>query len=142
MNSENVQRIKDNEHLSILSLIYYITGAITMVKSLVFIIHVVIGIVMIAVVGGKEPDARVVGYILIIIGIVALLIVMTIGLLKLLAGYLLKKRRMKVLCIIIAVITCLGIPYGTVQGIFTIIVLVRPSVDELFKAAKGKQLTD
>lgn len=141
MNAENEQRIKDNEHLNILSLVYYITGAITMVKSLIFLIHVVLGIILVVIGASKEPEAAVVGYILIIIGIMALLIGMTIGLLKVLTGHLLKKRRMKTLCIIIAVVTCLGIPYGTVQGIFTIIVLVRPSVDDLFKAATGKQLT-
>jgi hypothetical protein len=35
----------------------------------------------------------------------------------------------------VAAIACMFMPFGTVLGVFTIIVLMRPSVKELFAAA-------
>ena len=36
------------------------------------------------------------------------------------------------ICIVMAALACLSMPFGTVLGVFTIIVLARPSVQALF----------
>ncbi len=43
-----------------------------------------------------------------------------------------KAQRHHIFCLIIAAIICLQIPFGTTLGIFTLIVLLRPSVKKLF----------
>ncbi len=50
----------------------------------------------------------------------------------LLAGRKLARRRSWTFCLVVASIECLFMPYGTVLGVFTIIVLLRPTVKELF----------
>ena len=53
-------------------------------------------------------------------------------------GYMLGKRKMRMFCLIVGVLSCLSIPYGTTQGVFTIIVLVRQSVVNLFTPEQNK----
>ena len=55
-----------------------------------------------------------------------------------LAGRFLAARRRHLFCIVIAGIACMFMPMGTVLGIFTIIVLMRPSVKELFTESAAR----
>ena len=49
------------------------------------------------------------------------------------AGRKLAVRRSYTYCLVVAGIECLFMPFGTVLGVFTIIVLIRPSVKALFE---------
>ena len=49
-----------------------------------------------------------------------------------LAGLYLKKRKNRTFIMVVAGINCLQIPFGTVLGVFTIVVLSRPAVTNLF----------
>ena len=60
----------------------------------------------------------------------------TIAVCIIIAGSNLAKRKHYTFCLVIAAISCMFMPLGTVLGIFTIIVLMRPSVKELFAANK------
>jgi hypothetical protein len=55
------------------------------------------------------------------------------GTLACLVGYFLKRRRRWLFCIIGSGIQCLFVPFGTILGIFTIIVLARESVRHVFQ---------
>ena len=59
------------------------------------------------------------------------------GILNLISGCCLRARRCRVFSLIVAGINCLHIPLGTVLGVFTIIVLVRDSVCELYDVRRG-----
>ena len=48
------------------------------------------------------------------------------------AGRFLAKRRHYMFCLVMAGIECLFMPFGTVLGVFTIIVLIREGVKEMF----------
>ena len=52
-----------------------------------------------------------------------------------LAGRYLLQRTHYTFCLVVAAIACLLMPFGTALGIFTIIVLMRPSVREMFEGA-------
>lgn len=52
-----------------------------------------------------------------------------------LAGRYLKERRRHTFCVVVAAISCAFSPLGTVLGVFTLIVLFRPSVRQLFGLA-------
>lgn len=58
-----------------------------------------------------------------------------LGLLNILAGWGLLKHRFRTLSFVVAGIDCLSIPLGTTLGIFSIIVLSRPSVAQLYADA-------
>jgi len=48
------------------------------------------------------------------------------------AGRCLRQRRRYTLCLVMAAISCMLMPIGTVLGVFTLIVLMRPSVKGAF----------
>jgi len=60
-----------------------------------------------------------------------------IGGLNLMAGLFLRQRKHRTFTLVVAAINCLQIPLGTVLGVFTIIVLIRQSVVELYKETEG-----
>jgi hypothetical protein len=67
--------------------------------------------------------------------LVILLFVVTFGILEILSGRFIKLRKRRTFSFIIAIINLLSIPYGTLLGIMTIIVLSRNSVKEIYIAA-------
>jgi hypothetical protein len=54
--------------------------------------------------------------------------------LNLISAFCLRARRARTFSLVVAAINCLHIPLGTVLGVFTLIVLVRDSVRELYEA--------
>jgi len=67
-------------------------------------------------------------------GVIILLTLIFAGL-EIYAGLCLKNRRHPILIQIVAAIYCLSIPWGTALGVFTFIVMNRPSVRPLFGQA-------
>jgi hypothetical protein len=62
----------------------------------------------------------------------AMLLTWAIAALVVLAGRRLLQRRARVYCMIVAGVLCINFPIGTALGVFTLIVLSRPSVKLLF----------
>ena len=82
---------------------------------------------------GQEPPPEFIGWIFGLFGFGMFLIMITAGVLKFMTYRCLKQRRSKTFCMVIAGISCLGIPYGTLLGVLTFLVLSRPSVSTLFE---------
>jgi hypothetical protein len=58
----------------------------------------------------------------------------TSGVLNVISGLCLRARKGRTFSLVVAGINCLYIPLGTLLGVFTIIVLLRDSVRELYAA--------
>jgi len=56
------------------------------------------------------------------------------GVLNLISGLCLRARKGRTFSLVVAGINCLHIPLGTVLGVFTMVVLLRDSVRELYEA--------
>lgn len=56
------------------------------------------------------------------------------GVLNLMSGFFLRSRKYRTFSIVVAAIDCLHIPLGTVLGVFTLVVLMRDTVRELYQA--------
>jgi len=56
------------------------------------------------------------------------------GVLNVISGLCIRARKHRTFSMVVAGINCLHIPLGTVLGVFTIIVLIRDSVRELYEA--------
>jgi hypothetical protein len=56
------------------------------------------------------------------------------GALNLISGICLQAKKHRTFSLVVAAINCVHIPLGTVLGVFTIIVLIRDSVRELYNA--------
>jgi len=59
--------------------------------------------------------------------------------LNLISGLCLLTRKGRTFSLVVAVFNCLHLPIGTVLGVFTLIVLIRDSVRELYESAAGGQ---
>jgi hypothetical protein len=66
-------------------------------------------------------------------GLGLFLVMMTLAVLKAMVWDCLRKRRSRTFCMVIAGVSALGIPYGTLLCVFTFLVLTRPSVKPLFQ---------
>ena len=132
---------RDIEHLRLLSIFHYVVSGMVGLFSCFPIIHLVIGIAIL--VGGngifpvKSPaggpaEAKLVGLLFTVFAAVIILFGWTIAVLVALAGRNLARRTRYTYCMVVAGLVCLFVPLGTVLGVFTIFVLGRSSVKELF----------
>lgn len=130
-----MQSNRDRDHLTILAILHYVVSALFLLGAFFPLIYMIIGIVILN--GGMEQEGRdgpppEVGWVLIGFSVFAMLIGFTLAFCIALVGRKLQTRRNHLFCLVIAGIECLFMPMGTLLGIFTILVLLRPSVKELF----------
>ena len=130
---------RDGEHLRLLSIFHYVLAGLQAFTACIFVIHVIIGLVMLA--GGMQGRGGgppvVFGIFFLTMGLVAMGIGVTAALLLYIAGRFLGERSHYTYCFVIAVLSCLAFPLGTVLGVFTVVVLSRPSVRALFEVQGG-----
>lgn len=128
---------RDEEHLRLLKLGYYIMAGMMGFFSLFSLIYIFLGGIFasgaIPVKDGSRDDPRLMGIIFLGLGIGVLLIGLTATSLTYFTGRSLRDRRHRVFCLIIAALCCLQIPWGTAIGVCTFMVLGRPSVKAQFE---------
>lgn len=133
---------QDKSHLNLLAIFYYVKAGLSLFGALICLIEVIVGIFMI--VGSQQSSGQdaemllVMGIIWTCIGGIIFFTSTILGVLQIMAGRNLQKHKGRTFCLVVAVITALSIPLGTILGIFTFIVLSRPSVQQMFN---GNQST-
>ena len=132
-----VQQVdRDAEHLRILSICWYVLAGLAAVFGCVPFIHVTLGVLMLthssAFGGGRGDPPEFIGWMFVIMGSFLILLMWTGACLAFFTARALPRRRHIVLCYVAAALICLQIPIGTVLGVFTFIVLARPSVKASF----------
>jgi hypothetical protein len=133
---ENQQQILDNEHLKLLSIFHYVVSALAAFFACFPIIHLVIGLFFIVAPekfghGSNQPPALI-GWFFVAFASVFILLGWTYAVLVLIAGRCIAHRKRYTFCFVMACVECLFMPFGTVLGVFTILVLNRASVKDLF----------
>jgi hypothetical protein len=127
------QSILDEEHLRLLRIGYFIHGGITVFFSLFGLMYIFMGIVVSSFPApGAGPPPRFIGLVFALFGAVFVAAGAIFAVLQFLAAQGLGRRRSRTLCLVAAAITCIFIPYGTVLGVCTFVVLSRPGVRALF----------
>jgi len=63
-------------------------------------------------------------------------------LLNVLSGIFIGERKCRTFSLVVAFINCIHIPFGTVLGVFTIVVLLRASVREVYEAQQRSSASD
>ncbi|HWD92710.1 MAG TPA: hypothetical protein VG938_10205 [Verrucomicrobiae bacterium] len=130
---------QDEEHLRLLSIFYYVCAGFAALFACLPIIHLIMGIVLLfhpesfGPANGAPPAFF--GIFFIVFALLTILAGWAFAGLLVYAGRCLGQRKHYTFCLVVAAIACLFMPFGTILGIFTIIVLVRPTVKPLFKTA-------
>jgi hypothetical protein len=129
---------KDLEHLRLLSIFHYVVAGLAALFACFPLIYLVLGLVMIfaptALEGQHHHDEMIwiPGLILSIFGSVLALAGWAFATCVFVAGRNLGRQRRYTFCLVMAAIMCIFMPFGTVLGVLTLVVLLRPSVRPLF----------
>jgi len=133
MNSEDIK------HLDLLSIFHYVLGGLTALFSCMPFLHVFMGLAMVS---GRffadnhnPPPPAFMGWIFVIMGAVFIVSGWSIALCMIVVGSKLKRRQNRIFCMVVAGIECIFMPFGTVLGVLTLVVLNKDSVREMFDEA-------
>lgn len=129
---------QDRQHLDLLGIFHYVVAGLGALFSFFPVIHLVIGLAMVtghmndAHAKPGDPDPALVGWFFVAFAAVFILCGLTFSALLAYAGRCLRQRRRYTYCLVMAAISCAFMPFGTVLGIFTLIVLCKPAVKPSF----------
>ena len=128
---------QDEEHLRLLSIFHYVVAGLAALFALFPIFHLILGLFMIfapdKMFPGKQDVApALIGWFFVIFASVFITLGWTFAALIVTTGRFLARHKHYTFCLVMAGIECLFMPFGTVLGVFTILVLVRESVKPLF----------
>ena len=130
---------QDGEHLRLLSIFHYVVGGLMALAACFPLIHVGVGILFMLKPGAfadEQPPPPVAmemfGLLFVLIGGAFVLVGWSMAGLVVAAGRFLHQRKRHTFCVVIGVLSCLLFPLGTILGVCSLIVLLRPSVKEMF----------
>ena len=125
---------QDEEHLRLLAIFHYIVGGLAALFSFFPLLYGAFGLLILHPPANQhgEPPPPFVGWLLIGFGCFFFLLGLVFATCIVLSGRFIAHRRHYWFTFVFACIQCLFFPFGVVLGVFTIIVLSRPSVKELF----------
>ncbi len=124
----------DLEQLRLLSIFHYVWGGILAVTGLFPVLHLGIGIALLTGIFDRPGDVppRMVGWLFVGISLLVMAASWIFAVCALLAGRFLARRAHRDFCMVVAALECLLAPLGTILGVFTIVILSRPSVRACF----------
>lgn len=127
----------DQEHLKLLSIFHYVVAGLTALFACIPLIHLSLGLFMIFspqsfTSGNQAPPPAFIGWLFAGLGAFLFLCGQSLALCLFLSGRHLQKRTRYWFVFVTACVGCLLMPFGTILGIFTIFVLSRESVKNLF----------
>jgi hypothetical protein len=129
----------DAEHLKLLSIFHYVVAGLSALFGCIPIFHLAFGIMFLTLGdkmgAGKDAPPAFLGWFIIGMASVFILIGWTLAVLLFCAARFIAARRHYNFCFVLACVECLFAPFGTILGVFTLLVLCRPSVKPLFPRA-------
>ena len=134
---------QDNEHLRLLAIFHYIVAGLAALFSFFPLLYTAMGAIFLFAARhgtpkpGEELPPEILGWLFVAFGALFFLAGIAMALCILFAGGSLSRRRCYWFAFVVACIECIFIPFGTILGIFTIIVLSRESVKALFLTAQA-----
>jgi hypothetical protein len=128
----------DTEHLRLLAIFHYIVAGLAALFALWPLIYTTVGAIFIFVARhgtpkpGEELPPEFLGWIFVGMGSLLFLIGIAMAICILIAGRCLSQCKRYSFALVMACVECLFVPFGTILGVFTIVVLSRQSVKQLF----------
>jgi hypothetical protein len=129
-------KTQDEEHLRLLSIFHYVVGGFACLFALFPIIHLILGLAMIFAsdkfAGKGDPPPAFIGWFFVIFAAMFIILGLIFATFVMTTGRFLARRKHYMFCLVMGGVECLFMPFGTVLGVFTIIVLMREPVKQLF----------
>ena len=132
---------QEDSHLNSLSIAHYVVGALMMFFACMPLIHFTIGLLFVIgkgqgwFVDREEPEPpEFLGWIFMAVGASLFLLGQAAAVCVILSGKFLKKRVKYMFSFVVACFSCFFMPFGTILGVFTIIVMIKPEVKAIYKA--------
>ena len=124
----------DVEHLRLLVIFHYVGAALSAFFGVFPGIYILLGVLFITgrMQNNGPPPPAGMGYLFIVMGSVGVAFMWGLAICLLISGRSIARRRHYMFTFIIAAISCLQIPLGTALGVFTMVVLSRPSVKAMY----------
>jgi hypothetical protein len=137
---------RDNEHLKLLSIFHFVAGSLALCGIGFLVLHYFVMHTVFANPqmwkgpnGPAGPPAeffQIFRWFYLVMGLA-----MAVAFLANVAsGIFLRQRKHRTFSLVVAALNCLQIPFGTVLGVFTIIILMRESVRKAYAAPSGTGL--
>jgi hypothetical protein len=132
---------QDEQYVKILGIFHFVVAGISALFACFPIIHFVVGLGMLGlslgtgVSKGSFPEAVVPGLVGLLFTLVAgsvILLGWAFAVCVALAGLFLLKKRHHLFCVVMGGVECMFMPFGTVLGVLTIVMLMKPSVKAMF----------
>jgi hypothetical protein len=131
----------DLQHLKLLSIFHYVVASMAALMGCMPIIHLVLGIALLSGAFPSRSDEPfpgvAVGWMFVAIASFMIVSMWSLAICLFLAAGFLRQHRRYTFCLLMAGLACLFTPFGTVLGVFTIVVLIRPTVKQLFGEGIG-----
>jgi hypothetical protein len=124
----------DQEHLKLLAIFHFVLAGLCAMFSLIPLAQLVLGLGLASGSLDGEPMAQVMGCFFVAMAGSAVVLGLGLAVSLVLAGRALLDQKHYTFCLVMACLSCMFMPFGTVLGVFTLLVLLRPSVKELFAA--------
>lgn len=120
--------------LTVVSVFHYVLGGFQLLMSFLGVFYIVMGILMGtgAMESAKSAPPEALGWVFGSIGVVIMLFCLLLGFLSIKTGRNIHKRRNRMFCIVVDAILCLMVPFGTIVGIFGLILMTRPEIEAEF----------
>jgi hypothetical protein len=140
MFTPEMQQRQDSEHLRLLAIFHFIVAGLSVLGLGFLVLHYTLMSTVIAnpQIWKKSPHPppftpeqfmAMFVWFYVIFGVMLILA----AVLNLFSGLFLLRRRHRVFSIVVAALNCLQVPFGTILGVFTILVLSRESVSKTFE---------
>jgi hypothetical protein len=135
---------QDREHLQMLAIFHYVVAGLAALFSFFPLLYTTVGAVFIFAARhgtakpGEDLPPEFLGWIFAVLGSLLFLIGIAMAICILIAGRSLALRKRYSFAFVMACIECLFIPFGTILGAFTVVVLSRESVRELFSTTNAQ----
>ncbi|WFB35803.1 hypothetical protein P3T73_16750 [Kiritimatiellota bacterium B12222] len=127
---------QDESNLNLLSIFHFVLGGLTALISCFPFIHLLFGVLMLTEQANAEEEIPAfVAWLFICIPATLILMGWALSICMIVAGLKLKKRKAYTFCVVIACIECLMMPFGTLLGVFTLIMLYKEPIKALFYPA-------
>ena len=121
------------DQLRLLAIGHYVLAGITALFALFPVIHLVIGLGMLfGLLDAGQAADRLFGLLFIAIALVMITLGLALAAALAWSGRNLARRQRHTACVVVAGLACMMMPLGTVLGIFSIVVLMRPGVKDAF----------